>query len=98
MQAQNTIPTSKPNSNKVLLPAILDLEGTWEVAIVNIQYPFNWPNFNEEFVAFMVSVKETEAEKEKQKQEQSTEGDTPLAYFKAQARLSSSSTQRQKAL
>ena len=56
----------KPNSYNVLLPATLDLEGTCEVAIVNIQYPFNWPNFNEEFVAFMGSVTESEAEKEKQ--------------------------------
>ena len=78
-----------PNSNKVVLPATLDFEGTWEVAIVNIQYPFNWPNFNEEFVAFMVSVKESQAEKEKQKEQQETEGDTKLAYFKAQCRLSS---------
>ena len=82
-------PSNKPNSYKVLLPATLDLEGTWEVAIVNIQYPFNWPNFNEEFVAFMVSVKESEAEREKQTQQQATEGDTALAYFKAQCRFSS---------
>ena len=54
-------PNNKPNSYKVLLPATPDLEGTWDVAIVNIQYPFNWPNFKEEFVAFMVSVKESEA-------------------------------------
>ena len=81
-------PNNKPNSYKVLLPATLDLQRTWEVAIVNIQYPFNWPNFNEEFVAFMVSVKESEAEKEKQKEPQAT-GDTPLAYFKVQCRLSS---------
>ena len=55
-------PNKKPNSYKVLLPATLDVEWTWEVAIENIQYHFNWPNFNAEFVAFMVSVKETEAE------------------------------------
>ena len=73
---------NNPNSYKVLLPATPDLEGTWEVAIVNIQSPFNWPNFNKEFVAFMVSVMENEAEREKQKEQQATEGDTPLAYFK----------------
>ena len=49
-------PNTKPNSYKVLPPATLDLEGTLEVTIVNKQYPFNLPNFNEEFVAFMVSV------------------------------------------
>ena len=81
-------PKNKRNSYKVRLPATLDLEGTWEVAIVNIQYPFNWANFNEEFLAFMVSVKESEAEKEMRKEQQATEGDTPLAYFKAQCRLS----------
>ena len=37
----------------------------------------------------MVSVKESEAEREKQKEQQATEGDTPLAYFKPQCRLSS---------
>ena len=82
-------PNNNPNSYKVLLPVTLDLEGTWVVAIVNIQYPFNWPKFNEEFVAFMVSVKESEPEKETQKEQEATEGDTPLAYFKAQFRLSS---------
>ena len=35
-------PNTKANSKKLLLPATLDLEGTWEVAIVNI-HPFNWP-------------------------------------------------------
>ena len=36
----------------------------------------------------MFSVKESVAEKEKQNQQQATEGDTPLAYFKPQCRLS----------
>ena len=60
-------PNKKHNSYQVLLPATLDVEGTWEVAMVNIQYPFNCPNLNEEFVAFMVSVNGSEAEREKQK-------------------------------
>ena len=63
-------PNNKPNSYKVLLPATLDLEGTCQVAIVNIQYPFNWPNFQEEFVAFVVSLKERDAEKETQKEQE----------------------------
>ena len=66
-------PNTKPNSYKVLPPATLDLEGTLEVTIVNKQYPFNLPNFNEEFVAFMVSVKESEAELENQTEHQATE-------------------------
>ena len=65
------------------------LEGTREGAIVNIQYPFNWLNFNEKFVDLTVSVNEKEGYKEKQIEEQPTEVDTPLAYFKAQFRLSS---------
>ena len=63
-------PENIPYSYKVLLPETRDLESTWEVAIVSIQYPFNWPNINEEFVSFMVSVKESEAEKEKLKEQQ----------------------------
>ena len=65
-------------------PIHCDLEGTWEVAIVLIQYPFNWPNFNEEFVAFMVSVKESEAEQEKQKEPLAT-GDTPVLILDSNA-------------
>ena len=79
-------PNNKSNSYKVLLPATLDLQGTWEVAIVNIQYPFYWPNFNEEFRAFMVSVMESEVKTKKQKTQKET-GDRPLAYFKAQCPL-----------
>ena len=37
----------------------------------------------------MLSVKESVAVREKQKEQQTTEGDTQLAYFKAQCRLSS---------
>ena len=84
MQARNTTKT-KPNSYKVLLPATHDLEGTWEVAIVNIKYPFNWPNFNEEFVAFMVSLKESVVVREKQREQQATEGETPLLILKPNA-------------
>ena len=43
--------TNKPSSFKVRLPTTLELEGEWEVSIVNIQYPFNWPNFNQELIA-----------------------------------------------
>ena len=75
-------PNNKPNSYKVLLTATLDLEGSWEVAIVNIQYPFTWPNLTEKIVALIGSVKESEVEKEKQREQQASEGDTPLTYFK----------------
>ena len=45
--------TNKPSCFKVHLPTTLELEGEWEVSIVNIQYPFNWPNFNQELIAVL---------------------------------------------
>ena len=51
------------------------------------QYPFKRPDFNDEFAAFVVSVKESEAEKEKHSGQQGTEGDNPLTYFKVQCRI-----------
>ena len=59
-----------------------------EVAIVNIQYSFNWTNFYEEFLAFILSVRESEAERDVQKEQQLTEGDITLPYLKPQSRLS----------
>lgn len=44
-------PNNGPNSFKIVLPQTLYLEGDWEMAIIGIQYPFNWPNFTEENLA-----------------------------------------------
>ena len=63
---------NKHSSSNVILPATYDLQGTWAVAIVNKQYPLNWPDFNEEFVELMVSAKEKNEEKEWQKEQQAT--------------------------
>ena len=93
-------PNKKPKEYKDLLPAILELDGTCELAIGNLQHSFNWPHFNEEHVGFLVSVKESETEKEKQK-DQDTTGETPQSYFQAQVRLysaASTGSQREKAL
>ena len=76
----------QPNSYKVLLPATLDLEGTWYVAIENIQYPYNCLNFNEQFVALMISVKESNSEKKKKRA--SGKMRYHSCFFKAQFRLS----------
>ena len=56
--------------------------GICELAIVNIQYQLNLPNFNVEFGNFIDSVKEIEAEEEKQKELKVT-GHNAVAYFKA---------------
>ena len=49
-------PQNHPNSFKVLLPKTLELEGEWEASIISIQYPFNWPNFPDEFIAISGDV------------------------------------------
>lgn len=55
-------PNNKPNTYRVLLPTALDLDGLWEVAIVSIQYPINWANFEEEYAAFLVKIQEDDDE------------------------------------
>ncbi|KAF0146820.1 MAG: hypothetical protein FD143_3227, partial [Ignavibacteria bacterium] len=55
-------PNNKPNNFRVLLPTALELEGLWEVAIVSIQYPYNWANFEEEHVAILVKLQENGGE------------------------------------
>ena len=49
-------PENNPSSYKVNLPKLIELEGEWEVAIVNIQYPFNWPNYKEEFIGVAATL------------------------------------------
>ena len=82
--SSNAIPkyshNNKRNSYKILLPASLDLGGTCEVPIGKIQYDFNWPNFNEEFVAYMISVKESEGERER-RERNSQEKDILLLHI-----------------
>lgn len=49
-------PNNKPNCYKTNLPIPLELEGDWEVALMDIQFPFNWPNFQEENIALVVRI------------------------------------------
>lgn len=65
-------PNNKPNSFRVLLPTALELEGQWEVAIVSIQYPFNWANVEEDHAAILIKLQEDEEED----------------YFKTQCKIS----------
>ena len=53
-------PENTPSCFKVALPKVLELEGEWEIAIVNIQYPYNWPNYLEDYIAIVASVKDDE--------------------------------------
>ena len=43
-----------------MLPVNIELEGEWEVAIVDIQYPFNWPNVPEVDIAVFASLSPNE--------------------------------------
>jgi hypothetical protein len=53
-------PNNKPSYYRVLLPTPLELDGPWELAIASIQYPFNWPNFEETHVAFIIKLEDEE--------------------------------------
>ena len=45
-------PNNKANSYTVALPKTLALDGDFEVAVGDLQYPHNWTNFEEEYIAF----------------------------------------------
>ena len=68
----NCFPNNKQNNFRVLLPTALELEGMWEVAIISIQYPFNWANFEEDYAAILIKLQENEVEE----------------YFKTQCKIS----------
>ena len=40
----NTVVTNKTNHFRVHLPQELDLEGAWDVALVDVVYPYSWNN------------------------------------------------------
>ena len=44
-------PGNKPNLFKTMLPSTLNLAGEWEVALIDVQYPHNWTNFNRDIIA-----------------------------------------------
>lgn len=49
-----TFPENKPHNYTTLLASPIDLDGTWEVALVDIQYPNNWNNFRDRTVVRML--------------------------------------------
>ena len=71
-------PSNKPNNFRVLLPTALELEGLWEVAIISIQYPFNWSNLDDEHAAILLKLQDAESDD----------------YFKTQCRISQVSSMK----
>ena len=57
---KQSFPENGPSSFKVLLPTALELEAEWEVALMNIHYPFNWPNYEQDYVAVFAKLKDLE--------------------------------------
>ena len=51
-------PENQPNRFRIQLPKSLDLEGDWEVALVDILYPYNWSNFEAEYVALAAQLQQ----------------------------------------
>ena len=45
-----TFVNNKPQSYRVQLAKPISLEGKWEVALTEIQYPHNWTNITEESI------------------------------------------------
>ena len=45
-------PNNKASSYTVSLPKSLTLDGDFEVAVGDLQYPHNWTNFEEEYIIF----------------------------------------------
>ncbi|KAF0137783.1 MAG: hypothetical protein FD143_3736 [Ignavibacteria bacterium] len=46
-------PNNKANSYTVALPKTLTLDGDFEVAVGDLQYPHNWTNFEEEYISVL---------------------------------------------
>ena len=49
-----TYPNNQASSYTIALPKTLSLDGDFEVAVGDLQYPHNWTNFSEEYIAFVV--------------------------------------------
>ena len=48
-----TNPNNKASSYTVALPKTLTLDGDFEVAVGDLQYPHSWTNFDEEYIVFV---------------------------------------------
>ena len=49
-------PNNSPACFTTMLPTNIDLEGDWEVGLMDIQYPFNWPNSDELLLTFIFKL------------------------------------------
>ena len=47
-----TYPNNHASSYTIALPKTLSLDGDFEVAVGDLQYPHNWTNFSEEYIVF----------------------------------------------
>ena len=47
-------PRNKPNLYETELAKPLDLPGDWDVALINISYPYNWPNLDKSHKLFLL--------------------------------------------
>ena len=86
-------PENKPSSYKVILPKLIEIEGEWEVAIVNIQYPFNWPNYTEEYVGIAATVLEMDDNGKQEFQQHCDEYNTEIIKLPGAEQLSTSITE-----
>ena len=47
-------PNNNASSYTIALSKTLSLDGDFEVTVGDLQYPHNWTNFSEEYIAFVV--------------------------------------------
>ena len=51
-------PDNKPANYTTTLPSPISLEGEWEVALIDIQYPHNWMNITKDvYILFLIETK-----------------------------------------
>ena len=54
-------PDNKPTNYTTTLPSLISLEGEWEVALIDVQYPHNWMNIAKDvYILFLFETKNKE--------------------------------------
>ena len=54
-------PDNKPANYTTTVPSPISLEGEWEVALIDIQYPHNWMNITKSvYIIFLVDTPKKE--------------------------------------
>ena len=48
-------PDNKPANYSTTLPSPISLEGEWEVALIDIQYPHNWMNITKDIYLILLN-------------------------------------------